>query len=100
MHSLAKANQLYYLKIISEFKEKEVEVDDESALHGTPNPFSMPLPAYYPRPGKVETTTNPKVSRMISDMVGNPSDPNWPKWLPNYCGYWRNNCCTKYCSKR
>ena len=61
-----------------EFKEKEVEVDDESALHGTPNPFAMPLPAYYPRPGERLNTTNPKVSRMIADMVGNPSDPNWP----------------------
>ncbi len=61
-----------------EFKEKEVEVDDESALYGTPNPFSMPLPAYYPRPGERLNMANPKVSRMISDMVGNPSDPNWP----------------------
>ena len=61
-----------------EFKEKEVEVDDESALYGTPNPFSMPLPAYYPQPGERLNMANPKVSRMIRDMVGNPSDPNWP----------------------
>ena len=61
-----------------EFKEKEVEVDDESALYGTPNPFSMPLPAYYPRPGEKLNTKNKKVERMLKDMVGNPSDPNWP----------------------
>lgn len=62
-----------------EFKEKEVQVDEESALYGLPNPYAMPLPAYYPKPGEeLNTTTNPKVSRIIKNMVGNPSDPNWP----------------------
>tara|TARA_B100000963_G_scaffold167539_1_gene145547 strand:- start:120 stop:4319 length:4200 start_codon:yes stop_codon:yes gene_type:complete len=74
----SESEQVVLPKDHPEFKEKEVEVDNESALFGLPNPFSMPLPAYYPRPGERLNMVNPKVRRMISDMVGNPSDPNWP----------------------
>ena len=61
-----------------EFKEKEVKVDEESALYGLPNPYSMPLPAYYPKPGERLNTANPKVRKIITDMVGDPTNPNWP----------------------
>ena len=61
-----------------EFKEKEVEVDEESALYGLPNPFDMPVPPYYPRPGETLNKGNPKVVRYIESLVGNPVDPMWP----------------------
>ncbi len=61
-----------------EFKEKEVKVDEESALYGLPNPYSMPLPAYYPKPGEELNKANKKVMRMIRNKVGSRSDPNWP----------------------
>ena len=61
-----------------EFKEKEVEVDEESALYGLPNPYAMPLPAYYPKPGEELNRKNKKVMRMIRNKVGSRSDPNWP----------------------
>ena len=61
-----------------EFKTKEIEVDEESALYGLPNPFDMPVPPYYPRPGETLNTANPKVMRYIESLVGNPTDPMWP----------------------
>ena len=61
-----------------EFKEKEVKVDEESALYGLPNPYAMPLPAYYPKPGDEINLSNKKVAKVITDMVGDPADPNWP----------------------
>ena len=56
-----------------EFKEKEVKVDDESELYKSKNPFKMPLPAYYPKPGEILNTANPKVARAIRRIVGNRS---------------------------
>jgi len=61
-----------------EFEEKEVEVDEESALYGLPNPFNMPVPPYYPRPGETLNKSNPKVVRYIESIVGDPLDPKWP----------------------
>ena len=61
-----------------EFKEKEVKVDEESALYGLPNPYAMPLPAYYPKPGERLNTANPKVAKVINNLIGDPKDPAWP----------------------
>ena len=47
-----------------EFKEKEVEVDDESALHGLPNPFAMPLP-------RILSSSRRKVEHDQSKSVSN-----------------------------
>ena len=61
-----------------EFKEREVESDEESELYGSENPFKMPLPAYYPKPGEILNTANPEVARAIRRIVGDPSNPAWP----------------------
>ena len=61
-----------------EFKEREVESDEESELYGSENPFNMPLPAYYPKPGEILNTANPEVAKAIKRIVGDPTDPAWP----------------------
>jgi hypothetical protein len=61
-----------------EFKEKEIKVDEESALYGLPNPYDMPFPRYYPKAGEELNTANGKVGRYIDSLIGSPTDPAWP----------------------
>ena len=61
-----------------EFKEKEIKVDEESALYGLPNPYDMPVPRYYPKAGEELNTANGKVGRYIDSLIGSPTDPAWP----------------------
>lgn len=61
-----------------EFEDKEVEVDEESALYGTQNPKNLPLPKYYPRPGEELNRANGKVDRYLESLIGSDTNPAWP----------------------